>query len=252
MSSAEIGQSVERRTTVVLSALLLFCSFAWRRPRLREVEAEVVAPGDARRAGDTARLIPAPTILHPEPKPSPRPVLAEVAPAPEEPSEPKPPTDEEEEAGAAEASADVAPALDEEEVDDEEEVEAAAAAPADLPVPLESPPLDPPSLSTAEWSCEIALWAEGNSAVFYARSFHRGDEIVVAESPPFPTRGDGDPERGGGALKAHAALTEELVRAGWIRAGGGSEWYADRFRRDFDPAAVTASLKTRVLFAGRS
>jgi len=236
------------------------------------VEAEVVAAGE-RRSEPAAAPAPLPRpILGPARGRVSPPELAEAAPAPAESPEAPAQAVEREEVEAAEASVGpepvedlppepvetapaepllaAAPVLDEEEAEDD--AEAVPPDAVETSAPAESVPAEAPSLSTAEWSCEIALWPDGDEAVFYARSFHRGDEIVVAESPRFAIGGDAAIEAGGAVLEAHAALTNELVQAGWTRVGPGPEWYADRFRRNFDPGAVTASLTTRVLFARRS
>jgi hypothetical protein len=118
------------------------------------------------------------------------------------------------------------------------------------------PPTQPaaqvaPSVSTEEWTCEIALWREHDEAVLYARSFHGEEELTIAESPRFHVSGDGVPEQSTASLDAHGRLCEELARDGWERVGRGVDWYNDRFRRDFSVAALTASLATRIVFARR-
>ena len=108
-----------------------------------------------------------------------------------------------------------------------------------------------PSVSTEEWTCEIALWREHDEAVLYARSFHGKEELTIAESPRFHVSGDGIPEQSTASLDAHEQLCDELARDGWERVGRGVDWYNDRFRRDFSVAALTASLTTRIVFARR-
>lgn len=312
----------------MLSALVLYCAFAWRRTRPREVEAEIVAPEELwREEVEPPRVEP--TVLRPEQR-TPPPPLAEVVSTPAEPpisaapeieaeeldepekaeAEDEPPEpllsaapaieaeeiDEPERARGDDERAptrpveslppepllSAAPAIDEEEMDEAEELQLLEAVESEPPEPLlsaapdvddeemedaEEPkaaepvdttlpePVDEgaaanlPTVSTEEWSCEIALWPEQGEAVFYARSFHDGDEIVVAESPRFPTGVDGTVDRRDAALRAHAELCKDLARGGWRRAGSGPEWYADRFRREFGAAAVSASLTTRIVFA---
>jgi hypothetical protein len=102
-------------------------------------------------------------------------------------------------------------------------------------------PEGPPSLSREHWSCEIALWSDGQRALFYARSFREDEEVTIAESPSFP----GDETSGAkspASAAAHARLREELLRMGWVPDGRGTEWYGERFRRDFSVAALNASL----------
>jgi len=108
-----------------------------------------------------------------------------------------------------------------------------------------------PSVSTEDWICEIALWRDQDAAVFYARSFHDGIEIPVSESAPFTIGADGPLKHNEAASSAHRALCQELASAGWRRVEPGSEWYSDRFRRDFSLAALNASLKSRIVFARR-
>jgi hypothetical protein len=108
-----------------------------------------------------------------------------------------------------------------------------------------------PSVSLGGWSCEIAVWRDGDDAVFYARSFHDGVEIPLAESFSFRTPGDGPPVEDAATKEAHRVLCRELTNGGWVRVGGGAEWYSDRFRRAFSVAALNASLKTRIVFARR-
>jgi hypothetical protein len=122
---------------------------------------------------------------------------------------------------------------------------------AEEPAQAPNPPSAAPSVSTEEWSCEIALWSEPDYAVFYARSFHDGDEIRIAESPRFPVARNATAEPTKVALMAHKSLCDELARAGWTRVGPGAEWYGDRFRRDFSVAALTSSLKTQLLYTRR-
>jgi hypothetical protein len=105
---------------------------------------------------------------------------------------------------------------------------------------------DTPPVSLHGWHCEIAVWRGGGEAVFYARAFHEGEEIPVAESPPFALVGGGTPEQDPGTVEAHRLLCAELTEAGWVRVDAGPEWYGDRFRRDFSVAALNASLKAHI------
>lgn len=114
-----------------------------------------------------------------------------------------------------------------------------------LPLQHEEPerpaPEGPPSLSKEHWSCEIALWSDEERALFYARSFREDEEVTIAESPSFSidaARGARSPA----STAAHARLREELLRMGWVPDGRGTEWYGERFRRDFSVAALNASL----------
>jgi hypothetical protein len=118
-----------------------------------------------------------------------------------------------------------------------------------LPTPLREEPSDnqtspPPSVSTERWSCEIALWTDQDRGVFYARSFRRGEELIVAESSGFAVTGElveESPE----AVAAYQSLCDDLVRMGWTREGNGPEWYGARFGRDFSVAALNASLTSQ-------
>jgi hypothetical protein len=137
------------------------------------------------------------------------------------------------------------------------------AAPAEPDAPIEpDAPTEPdpatqpaaqvgPSLSTEEWTCEIAFWREHDEAVLYARSFHGEEEITIAESPRFPVGADGVSKQSKASVNAHERLCEDLAAAGWERVGRGVDWYSDRFRRDFSVAALNASLTPRIVFARR-
>lgn len=214
-------------------------TLTWRRGRIREVEAELISP---HASDEGAASQPEPEELESRAFALvPNPVVEE---APDDPEER--PADEQ---PLAEAQAEA-----EAETEEESESEAAPdAEPEPEPTPvarLQQPP-SPPTLSTEEWACEIALWRDHDTAVFYARSFHDDEEVLVAESTRFQLQGRAVPARSHEALAAHTALCDELVRTGWKHVGEGEEWYSDRFRRDFDAAALNASLTTRITYANR-
>jgi hypothetical protein len=79
-------------------------------------------------------------------------------------------------------------------------------------------------------TCEIAAWRGYRSATFYARMFDGDQEIAVAESPSFRPLGEITVARSEAAVRAHTALCDALVAAGWVRTGRGDTWYADLFR----------------------
>jgi hypothetical protein len=210
-----------------LALLAAAATLTWRRGRIREVEAELISPhasdeGAAWQREPEELDGPAFALV-------PDPVVEE---APDDPEER--PADEQPVAEAeTEAEADADPE------------------PEPTPIARLQQPPPPPSLSTEEWACEIALWRDHDAAVFYARSFHDDEEVLVAESPRFQLQGRAVSARSDEALAAHTALCDELVRTGWKHVGEGEEWYSDRFRRDFDAAALNASLTTRITYANR-
>jgi len=100
----------------------------------------------------------------------------------------------------------------------------------------------PPSVSLREWTCEIALWRSHGKTAFYARAFREDEEVAVAESRFFEAHGEDIPELTDAALRAHSALSDELLQAGWEKVGLGHAWYSDTFRRDSTVADLVASL----------
>jgi hypothetical protein len=232
-----------RRTSIgdvagASAILLVLCSVLGRkREPLREVEPEVIPPG---RAPEPLTVVEA----------------DETAPAvPDRPHEPPEPlavveTDETEEPVAVEPAPQAAPPertpepLAVVETDETEEPVVVE------PTPEAAPPPQgrsgPPSLSTDQWTCEIALWTEHDQGVFYARSFHRGDEVIVAESPGFAVPSTGTVEESPAAVAAYESLCDDLVRMGWARDADGLDWYGTRFRRDFSLSALNASLTAHV------
>jgi hypothetical protein len=101
----------------------------------------------------------------------------------------------------------------------------------------ERPPLDESIAATAPDisapSCTIAVWRGNGKARFYGRSFDAlGNEVVLAESPPFPYRGNGIPGEDPEAAEAHRQLIELLRRDGWQSSKKGWAWFAVTFTRD--------------------
>lgn len=196
------------------ATLLVLCSVLGRkREPLREVEPEVIPP-EPLAVVESREAVPVePKAVEPKPV-DPKPVEPKPVPlAPAPPPVPEP----------------VAPAA----------LRHAA-----------SSDSESPSVSTERWSCEIALWTDHDRGVFYARSFHRGEEVVVAESPAFAVAGS-DVEESAEAVAAYRSLCDELVRVGWTREGSGPDWYGARFRRDFSMAALNASLTSQAGSARR-
>ncbi|MFL5968756.1 MAG: hypothetical protein ACJ74L_04095 [Gaiellaceae bacterium] len=214
----------------VLAVLAAAATLTWRRGRIREVEAELISP-HATDEGAASQPVPEELdgrafALVPD-------RVVEEADDPEERPADEHPLAEAEAEEEAEAEPDAEPE------------------PEPTPVARLQQPPPPPTLSTEEWACEIALWRDHDAAVFYARSFHDDEEVLVAESTRFQLQGRAVPARSHEALAAHTALCDELVRTGWKHVGEGEEWYSDRFRRDFDAAALNASLTTRITYANR-
>lgn len=203
--------------TASLSALLLCCGLGAWRTRVRQVEGEIVRTDEV------------------DGKPIPE--------APLDGHDGAEPPHSDGTATAHRAADDTAP----QEVADDEAPQRRE------PEPVQAaPPAAAPTVSTQQWTCEIGLWRIDGEAVFYARSFHDGEELIVAESRPFPMNGDGPPEQSDDPLTAHQDLCNELERVGWERVGPGTEWYGDHFRRNFSVAALNTSLTTRIVFARRA
>jgi hypothetical protein len=219
------------------ATLLVLCSVLGRkREPLREVEPEVIPPEPLTVVGSTETLPVKPEAVEPEPL---EPEAVEPEPVEPEPVEPEP--------------------VEPKAVEPEPIQLAPAPPPAPSPAPAapvrDAEPSDsggdsPPSVSTEHWSCEIALWTDHDRGAFYARSFHRGEELIVAESPGFAVAGK-DVEESAEAVAAYRSLCDDLVRMGWTREGNGPDWYGARFRRDFSMAALNASLTSRAGSAGR-
>jgi hypothetical protein len=208
-----------------------------KREPLREVEPEVIPPERLAVVGNDEVHVdePEPVVLAPEPEPvvlAPEPEPVALAPEPEPVAlapEPEP------------EPVPVIPAPPPPDPPSERRDEA--------PSRTESDSL--PSLSTEQWSCEVALWTDHDQGVFYARSFHRGEEVIVAESPRFAVTSEGTVDESPAAVEAYRSLCDDLVRTGWIRAGNGVEWYGAHFRREFSLAALNASLTSHVTSARR-
>jgi hypothetical protein len=214
--------------------LLVLCSALGRkREPLREVEPEVIPPGrplepfTVVEADEMAAVVPDLPTEPPEPL-----AIVEI--------------DETEEPLVVDPTPEAAPPERVSEplavVEADETEEPVVVEPTPEPAPPPQSPSGPPSLSTDQWTCEIALWTEHDQGVFYARSFHRGDEVTVAESPRFTITSTGAVEESPAAVAAYESLCDDLVRMGWARDADGRDWYGTRFRRDFSLAAVNASL----------
>ena len=231
-----------RRTSIgdvagASATLLVLCSVLGRkREPLREVEPEVIPPERAEpftvvEADQAAAAVPD------RPHQPPEPLTVVETHEPEEPVAVEAPPEAAPPERAPEPLAVIEP--DETEVPGVVEPTPEAAAPQQgLSVP--------PSLSTDQWTCEIALWTEHDEGVFYARSFHRGDEVTIAESPRFAVASTGTVEESPAAVAAYESLCDDLVRMGWARDADGRDWYGTRFRRDFSLAALNASLTAHV------
>jgi hypothetical protein len=202
-----------RRTSIgdvagASATLLVLCSVLGRkREPLREVEPEVIPPERALEPFTVVEAVKAAAAVPDRPHQPPEPLTVVETHETEEPVAVEPPP------------------------------EAA---------PPERGPSVPPSLSTDQWTCEIALWTEHDEGVFYARSFHRGDEVTIAESPRFAVASTGTVEESPAAVAAYESLCDDLVRMGWARDADGRDWYGTRFRRDFSLAALNASLTAQV------
>ena len=232
------------------ATLLVLCSVLGRkREPLREVEPEVIPP----------ERPPEPFTVVANDAPEERAVAepaAEATPPPERAPEPLAvvETQEMDEPVVVEPTAEPAPPQPEPlaVVEAHEPEEPVVAEPTAEPAP---PPQDPPArptLSTDQWTCEIALWTEHDQGVFYARSFHRGDEVTIAESRRFAVTSAGAVEESPAAVAAYESLCDELVRMGWARDADGRDWYGTRFRRDFSLAALNASLTAHLPSARRN
>jgi hypothetical protein len=90
--------------------------------------------------------------------------------------------------------------------------------------------------STAQ--CVISYRRELDNTIFYARAFDdEGHELVLAESDPFRTSGDGAPERTEEAAAALAGLSAQLADGGWEPVSHGDAWFEQVFRRRVGAAA---------------
>lgn len=81
--------------------------------------------------------------------------------------------------------------------------------------------------------CEIGWWRGYVKSEFYASAISAdGAEYEVGRSPQFRWHHpELPPPDHKGARAAHEALVEQLAAAGWEPLGGGSPWFATRFRR---------------------
>jgi hypothetical protein len=246
--------------SALLGAAVLCSALRWK--RIREVEAEIVtAPEPALHS--IADTVDGDSTPAEQPLVSAEPAsLFSAVPEPvdegrteeESPAEIPEPDEGSASPALVEAVAPVAEptfAAVPEPVDDERPKKEPAQAERAHAAPSPSSPSRPPAVSLDRWMCEIAIWSARDEAVFYARSFHDGEEITIAESTRFPSGGGGTVEPTGAAAEAHERLCDELAAAGWQHVGRGVEWYGDRFRREFSIAALNASLTTRVFFARR-
>ena len=83
--------------------------------------------------------------------------------------------------------------------------------------------------------CEVRWWRGYVKSQFSAVATEAGGaEAVVASSPYFRWHKSSPPQESPAAAAALRALVETLEREGWTIAGRGEEWFAVRFRTEFD------------------
>lgn len=81
-------------------------------------------------------------------------------------------------------------------------------------------------------ACEIRVWRGYRKANFFACVFSDdGEPLAVAESPFFRAHGNGVPAKTDEAVAAHEQLREQLEAAGWRYEASGRTWFGDRYSR---------------------
>ena len=81
-------------------------------------------------------------------------------------------------------------------------------------------------------TCEILFWRGYRKATFYARIFSDdGEPLALAQSSEFRARGNGIPEQTEEAVAAYEELRARLEQWGWQHVGSGDAWFGDVFTR---------------------